>query len=574
MTIYKIHIDHRNYATWTVFNATTLETSNLHNFKPDDHKLFSNDVFTFNKGNVDIVHSSIRSSGDIPAVLILADNKTYGRDKTSKHGKLLYKCIPDDIRLPIFLVPYDIKHIGFSKVLSNLYVTINFHHWDEKHPRAILSQNIGPVDILDNFYEYQLYCKSLHASIQKFNKDTNKAIQNKASSHDTFIETISNKYKPIQNRTDWKIFSIDPATSLDFDDAFSITTNDKGNTLLSIYIANVTILLDSLSLWNSFSRRISTIYLPDRKRPMLPTILSDCLCSLQKHVRRFAFVLDIEIDTNYNIVSTNYSNCLIKVFNNFSYEESSLLNDPDYQKLLTTGQQLNRKYKYISNIKTSHDIVCYLMILMNYNCAQKLLEHKNGIFRSTIIKQNIVLPTSLPDDVTQFIKIWNSTAGQYIDISKETIFRHDSLELDSYIHITSPIRRLVDMLNIIKFQQNFNIITLSPEADLFYNKWISELEYINVTMRAIRKVQNDCTILDMCYNQPETLDKHYEGFCFDKLVRNDGLYQFMVYIPEIKLTTRITLRENLDNFEKRNYKLFLFNDEEKFKKKIRLQLVE
>jgi ribosomal protein S3 len=35
----------------------------------------------------------------------------------------------------------------------------------------MLSQVIGPVDILDNFYEYQLYCKSLNASIQQFQKN-------------------------------------------------------------------------------------------------------------------------------------------------------------------------------------------------------------------------------------------------------------------------------------------------------------------------------------------------------------------------------------------------------------------
>jgi hypothetical protein len=33
------------------------------------------------------------------------------------------------------------------------------------------------------------------------------------------------------------------------------------------------------------------------------------------------------------------------------------------------------------------------------------------------------------------------------------------------------------------------------------------------------------------------------------------------------------MRDNLDNYEKRQYKLYLFNDEEKFKRKIRLQLI-
>jgi exoribonuclease II len=64
---------------------------------------------------------------------------------------------------------------------------------------------------------------------------------------------------------------------------------------LSIYISNVTIWMDILNLWNSFSQRISTIYLPDKKRPMLPTILSECLCSLQENLTRIAFVMDIFI---------------------------------------------------------------------------------------------------------------------------------------------------------------------------------------------------------------------------------------------------------------------------------------
>jgi exoribonuclease R len=268
MTLYKIHIDNRNYGSWTLFNATTLEPIVLVGFDPTQHKLFTNDIFTYNKGKVEIIHSSIRVNENIPSVLILADNKTYGREnKTTKSasGRLLYKCIPDDTRIPIFLVPYEIKQMGFSKVFTNLYVTIRYKEWDDKHPHANLSQSIGPVDVLDKFYEYQLYCKSLNSSIQKFNKATSKAVKEKAHAHDSFITSVCKKYPQIEDRTEWKTFTIDPATSLDYDDGFSIRKLDNNQTLVSIYIANVTIWMDSLNLWSSFSQRISTIYLPDRK---------------------------------------------------------------------------------------------------------------------------------------------------------------------------------------------------------------------------------------------------------------------------------------------------------------------
>ena len=584
MALYKINIDNRNYESWNIFNANTLELIILEEFNPIQHKLFNNDVFTYNNEKVEIVHSSMRFNENIPAVIILNNHKTYGRDikankKPSK--QLLYKCIPDDIRLPIFLVPYEIKQMGFSKVFTNIYVTICYKQWDDKHPHATISQIIGSVDILNHFYEYQLYCKSLNTSIQNFKKETNKNMKSfnvqKHQDHDAFITEIHKKHPQIEDRTNWNIFTIDSATTFDYDDGFSIKKLNDNQILLSIYIANVTIWMDSLNLWSSFSQRISTIYLPDKKRPMLPTILSDGLCSLQQNIRRFAFAIDIVLDQHSQIISINYTNTLIKVFRNFCYEEPLLVSNDYYQLLFNTTKQMAKKYKYINNVKDSHDVVCYLMIFMNYNSAQELLISHSGIFRSTIISNKTLLPDSLPENVHSFIKVWNSNCAQYIDLNSipnddNSSYRHELLEMDAYIHITSPIRRLVDLLNMIKLQEHKLLITLSTDALQFYNKWIEQLDYINTTMRAIRKIQTECSLLDTCFNNPDTLNKIYDGYCFDKLARNDGLYQFIVYLPELKLSSKITVRDNLENYEKRQYKLYLFNNEEKFKRKIRLQL--
>ena len=628
--MYKININDRNYSSWTIFNANTLDVVNLEmGFNPCDKQLFTGDVFNMDDtSNITIVHSSVRNNDNIPAVLILTNNKTYGRRNGAK-GKLLYKCVPDDMRLPAFLVPYEIKHMDFSKVFINIYVTIRFSDWTDKHPIATISQNIGPIDVLDNYYEYQLYCKSLNSSIQKFTKDTNKAIESylppindtnngvknernktekgvnernksenernknekndcdNSNKHDVFIETMCQKYPQIENRTnfnEWRIFTIDPRGSVDFDDAFSIKNVSPNTVLVSIYIANVTIWMDFLNLWSSFSQRISTIYLPDQKRPMLPTILSDCLCSLQAKSSRVAFVLDITIDTlSGEVLSTKYSNCVIKVFRNFIYEEPALLKNSDYTFLLDVTRTLSKKYKYIQSVRNSHELVSYLMVFMNHHCAKELLQKRVGIFRSAVVKDGGAPIQSVDnEDVAKFIKIWNSSCGQYIDISNlgatlgdniNTVIKHDLLEMDAYVHITSPIRRLVDLLNIIQLQDISGLIQLSSNASEFYSNWIEKIDYINTTMRAIKKVQTDCLLLDLCYNNPELLEKEYDGYCFDKIVRNDGLFQFIVFLPELKMASRITTRENMANFEKRMYKLFLFRSEDRFRKKIRLQII-
>jgi hypothetical protein len=151
---------------------------------------------------------------------------------------------------------------------------------------------------------------------------------------------------------------------------------------------------------------------------------------------------------------------------------------------------------------------------------------------------------------------------------------NDLLEMDAYIHITSPIRRLVDLLNMIKIQGILGLITMSEEANKFYNKWIKDLDYINITMRSIKKVQNDCSLLHICNNDPSILEGLYDGYTFDKIGRNDGLYQYIIYLPELKLSSRVTMREDISNYQIGKYKLYLFNDEENFKKKIRLHKLQ
>jgi exoribonuclease R len=576
MTSYKVHINNRDYTDWKYHDANNYTPVELNINNPAEYKLFTNDVFTVSPdtNEVQIIHSSIRASVSIPGVIILKDNKTYGRHKPN--GKLLYKCIPDDMRIPTFLIPYELKSLGFSKVLTNHYITFNYSEWTGKHPIGIISQMIGSVDILDNFYEYQLYCKSLNASIQTFNKDTHNAL--KRMGHDEFIDNISVKYPSIEDRTDVKIFTIDPQKSVDFDDAFSIDAS-QNIYKLSIYISNVTIWLDVLNLWDSFSRRISTIYLPDRKRPMLPTILSDCLCSLQANQHRIAFVMDLFIDVNtMHINDIKYSNCKIRVYKNYCYEEAGLLRDPNYTLLFDVVQRLAVNYKYINSVRNSHDVVCYLMILMNFHSAKELLRNKTGIFRTTTgLSHNIDNINELPEEVVKFVKIWNSSAGQYVDVQSlpdcQSI-SHDLLEMDAYVHITSPIRRLVDLLNIIKFQQNTGMLELSASSYQFYNKWLADLGYINTTMRSIRKVQIDCSLLQYVVSgNGAVLDNIYDGYSFDKVARNDGLFQYIVYLPELKMTSRVTICEDLSAYEKRKYKLFVFNNESKFKRKVRLQLV-
>jgi hypothetical protein len=594
----QINIFDRNYqqVTYDSLLEKNIQPQPIEN--PFKHKLFNKDIFTYDTSNhkLNIVHSPIRSQKDIPAVLILDGNKTYGRKK----DKLLYRCIPNDITIPSFLVPYDTKSLPFSKVIFNAYVTISFVSWTEKekHPFGVLSQFIGSVLKKEHFYEYQIYCRGLNDTLQKTIKDTSKSLEKYADMLD--VKEIINRYPQIEKRIDmneWFVFTIDPSGSTDLDDAYSIKTinKDMAQYMISIYIPNVPLYIDILHLWGSLSDRISTIYLPNKKRPMLPPILSDSIISLIENSKpKCAFSMDIYI-TNSEVIDIQFKTTLVKISKNYAYEEKGLLKNTHYQLLfdITTSLFKSNKYKYIDQIKDSHDLVAYLMIFMNYKCGVRLKEGRGGIFRATVQKtidingkclldecekNSAILLNKVDKDVSNFLKIWNSsTSGSYVlysDIKSNDELYHNILNLEAYIHITSPIRRLVDILNMTQFIKMYDMLDLSESAYDFYISKCEELNDMNNKMKQIRKIQTECELLNMLNTNIDLLTKQYKGYNFAKKpsLKSVGFFEYSVYLPDLKIVTKVVCELDMEDYNMNMYSLYLFEDENRFNKKIRVSL--
>jgi len=576
----KVIINDRNYTSWKFLD---IEDKNreldvelypiLKRINPINLKLFSRDVINIDSSeNILIKNSFVRTSTTIAGVLILEGNKTFGR--TSNKKRLFYKCIPDDKRQPIFIIPYEMR-IGFAKVYTNKFITFKFDNWDDKHPSGIITETLGDVDNLEVFYEYQLYCKSIHESITDFTNRT-RAILNKKT-QDEYIEQIfKNNNFNIEDRRDVYTFTIDPPNSVDFDDGFSIEKLEDGCNKVTIYIANVFFWIETLGLWNSFSRRVATIYLPDRRRPMLPTILSDTLCSLQQNQFRFALAMDFIINNDGKILGEpTYKNVLISVNKNYSYEmQKMILNDKYYQQLFDLTTKMSK------HIKNSYDLVSFWMVKMNKTTGDFMARNGFGIFRSAvfinsqlrIVDENIDI--GLNEDTIRVIQNWNNTLGQYILFKEGVNLEHEVMSTQSYIHITSPIRRLVDLLNHMLLFKHLSIVNnMSTDAHSFIAKWANEMEYINTAMRSIRKVQTDCELMNRCFNTPDIINIEHTGVLFDKIVRNDGRINYMVYLEDLKLLSRISTSIDLTNYSIARFKLFLFENEDKTKKKIRLHIL-
>lgn len=527
--MFQVNVSNSNYTDWSYSNS--IDQTNCPDRPPETNplinKLFNGDIVSFNDNKIKIENSEIRSS-ELLGVLVLEKFQTFGKI----NNKTLYKVIPHDLTLPEFLVPYEIKKsdMGFSKNLSNKYIVFKYVNWDNKHPIGQIVETIGPIDDLSSFYRYQLIHYKLNISISNFNKEVNKI-------KTIDFNEIKIKYN-LESRETFKVFSIDPSDCTDFDDAFSIQSLDSNRYLISIYISNVPILLDYLNLWNFMTDRISTIYLPDSKLPMLPSGLSDGYCSLKKGESRVAFCLDLLVDgITGNIIDSSLKNVLVKLKYNFVYDTDELLSYCNYQKLFDVVKIMD------PSISDSHKLVEKLMILMNNYCGKILLESKKGIFRATIENQN-----NLPENIKNELLLSNFSGIYTIDYANTT---HNNLETNTYVHITSPIRRLVDVLNMSL------LVNLQPE---FYNQWISKIEFINGTTKKIKKLQSQSYLLNLLSNNNEDT---YEGY----VIEHDN-----IYVPQLKLYTKIK-NCNLNLYEKYKFKFYVFENENNFNKKIKVELI-
>ena len=177
----------------------------------------------------------------------------------------------------------------------------------------------------------------------------------------------------------------------------------------------------------------------------------------------------------------------------------------------------------------------------------------------------------LEEDTQRVIKSWTNTIGQY-SIFDDSVHNHEFMKISNYIHITSPIRRLIDLLNQITIMELLGFQKSATEkSKTFVNNWIENLEYINASMRSIRKIQMNTELIHKCSTQP--YDKNYKGILFDKIQNMDGMYIYMVYMKEMNMMGRVKTYLDLDNYSEHMFKMFLFEDEYKIRKKIQIQFV-
>lgn len=98
------------------------------------------------------------------------------------------------------------------------------------------------------------------------------------------------------------MFTIDPASARDLDDALHVTELGDGLYEVGVHIADVSYFVREDTLVDKYaSERTTSVYLVQRVIPMLPRLLCEHLCSLNPATDRLTFSVVWKINSDGDV---------------------------------------------------------------------------------------------------------------------------------------------------------------------------------------------------------------------------------------------------------------------------------
>ncbi len=179
------------------------------------------------------------------------------------------------------------------------------------------------------------------------------------------------EYAKRKDFRDYKIFTIDGEDAKDLDDAIHVERLENGNYELDVHIADVSHYVTAKSeLDKEAIKRGTSVYMFDRVIPMIPTQLSNGICSLNAGVDRFCLSCLMEIDSSGKVLSSQICKSVINVTQRMSYTDVDIIlssTDDRYpkQENNTKSEEYKKevleKYKeYFEDFKLMNEIALIL----------------------------------------------------------------------------------------------------------------------------------------------------------------------------------------------------------------------
>ncbi len=270
--------------------------------------------------------------------------------------------------------------------------------------------------------------------------------------------------------TDLRPMTIDGATTLDFDDALTVEEQD-GNFLVGVHISDVAhYVRPEDPLFLEAMQRGTSIYFPEGQIPMLPRHLSQGICSLVQGELRAALSFMILLSADAEVLKIRIYPSVIKVARRLTYDEAdsmirtdkelSILNDlrlklrnkrldagalllpfPDVNIHIYDGSKV--QVSLADTDTPSRTLVSEMMILANTQAARYVADRMApGLFRAQKPPKKRVVH-GIDNDLFLNSKQRKMLSRGELLISAQP---HSGLGVTQYTTITSPIRRLLDLV--------------------------------------------------------------------------------------------------------------------------------
>lgn len=258
--------------------------------------------------------------GEVIRIVKRANVKIVGTFESSKSFGFV---TPDDTKInqDIFIPK---KEFNGAKI--GMKVVVEVTKWPEgrRSAEGRIIEVIGKigdpgVDILSVIHQYDLPL------------EFPPAVQSEADK--TKAQVSPEEYRGRRDRRDFHIVTIDGDDAKDLDDGVYVERRENGGFFLGVYIADVSYYVKENAPLDLEARaRGTSVYLVDRVIPMLPTRLSNGICSLNAGEDRLAMAAEMEIGADGQVISYEILPTVIHVYRRLTYNiVNKMLVDEDPQ---------------------------------------------------------------------------------------------------------------------------------------------------------------------------------------------------------------------------------------------------
>lgn len=258
----------------------------------------------------------------------------------------------------------------------------------------------------------------------------------------------------LDKRLDYRqqcVFTIDPLTAKDLDDAVSCEELENGNYKIGVHISDVAHFLKPCNdLDNAVAFKATSIYMVESVYHMLPKNLCT-LCSLLPGQERLAFSVFWEITKDADIISSTFAKTVINSCTQLAYEHAQLMLETHIDKLnVKDFPQILHNYKlsYISRI---------VNILQSVALKLRRKRFNNGALKIDQPKLSFKLnaQTCLPEGFSiQEAKDSNKLIEEFMILANMTVakYLYDNLPKTAFLraHQEPQPKMLKDLQDFLK----------------------------------------------------------------------------------------------------------------------------